>query len=77
MSKAEVFRTIVSKRMMITFVMGFSSGLPLLLTLSTLQAWMKDLNVDLGKIGLITLAGLPYSWKFLWAPLLIALLRDF
>lgn len=55
--------------MMITFVMGFSSGLPLLLTLSTLQAWMKDLNVDLGKIGLITLAGLPYSWKFLWAPL--------
>ena len=56
--------------MLITFAMGFSSGLPLLLTLSTLQAWMSDEGVDLGKIGLVALLGMPYSWKFLWAPIL-------
>ena len=61
---------IFSVKMLITFSMGFSSGLPLLLTLSTLQAWMADEGVDLGKIGLIALVGMPYSWKFLWAPLL-------
>ena len=51
-------------------MMGFSAGLPLLLTLSTLQAWMSDEKIDLGKIGLITLVGMPYSWKFIWAPVL-------
>ena len=59
-----------SGKMLITFAMGFSSGLPLLLTLSTLQAWMSDAGVDLGKIGLISLVGVPYNWKFLWAPIL-------
>lgn len=63
-----MWKIVLSKRMLITFIMGFASGLPLLLTLSTLQAWMKDFQLDLGKIGLITLVGLPYSWKFLWAP---------
>ena len=56
--------------MLITLAMGFSAGLPLLLTLSTLQAWMSDEGIDLGKIGLIALVGMPYSWKFLWAPAL-------
>ncbi|MCB0410336.1 MAG: AmpG family muropeptide MFS transporter, partial [Flavobacteriales bacterium] len=55
--------------MFVTFFMGMASGLPLLLTLSTLQAWMKDSQVDLTQIGLITLVGLPYSWKFVWAPI--------
>ncbi len=55
--------------MLVCFLMGYASGLPLLLTLSTLQAWMKDENIDLGSIGLIALVGMPYSWKFLWAPL--------
>ncbi len=49
--------------------MGFSSGLPLLLTGSVLQAWMTDEGVDLGTIGLFALVGLPYTLKFLWAPL--------
>jgi len=56
--------------MLVAFVMGFSSGLPLLLTLGVLQAWMKEKNVDLTLIGLITLVQLPYTWKFIWAPLL-------
>ncbi len=64
-----MLKIIFSKRMLITLVMGFSSGFPLLLTSSTLQAWMKDAQLDLGTIGLINLAGIPYSWKFLWAPL--------
>ncbi len=51
-------------------LMGFSSGLPLLLTGSVLQAWMQQEGVDLGTIGLFALVGLPYTLKFLWAPFL-------
>jgi PAT family beta-lactamase induction signal transducer AmpG len=50
--------------------LGFASGLPLLLTQRTLQAWMTVANVDLTTIGLFSLVALPYSLKFLWAPLL-------
>jgi PAT family beta-lactamase induction signal transducer AmpG len=55
--------------MLVALLMGFSSGLPLLLTGSVLQAWMTDEGVDLGTIGLFALVGLPYTLKFLWAPL--------
>lgn len=55
-------------RMLLIFFMGFSSGLPLLLVGGTLQAWMKDTQVDLSIIGLFSLVGLPYTLKFLWAP---------
>jgi len=51
-------------------MMGFACGLPLLLTLSVLQAWMKEEGVDLAVIGLMALVGLPYTLKFLWAPIL-------
>ena len=56
--------------MLVAFVMGFSCGLPLLLTISVLQAWMKDEGVDLTIIGMMALVGLPYTLKFLWAPFL-------
>jgi PAT family beta-lactamase induction signal transducer AmpG len=56
--------------MIVAFSMGFSSGLPLLLTGSVLQAWMKEEGVDLATIGLFALVGLPYTLKFLWAPFL-------
>ncbi len=59
-----------SRRMMVAMVMGFSCGLPLLLTLSILQAWMKEAGVDLTVIGLMGLSRLPYSTKFLWSPFL-------
>ena len=49
-------------------MMGFACGLPLLLTMSVLQAWMKDQGVDLTVIGMMALVGLPYTLKFLWAP---------
>jgi len=51
-------------------ILGFTSGVPLILTSSTLQAWMGDVGVDLKTIGLFALAGLPYTLKFLWSPLM-------
>lgn len=65
-----MLKTIFSARMFVTFIMGFACGLPLLLTISLLQAWMKDEGADLASIGMISLAGLPYTVKFLWAPFL-------
>ena len=55
--------------MLVALLMGFSCGLPLLLTISVLQAWMKEIGVDLTVIGLMALVGLPYTLKFIWAPL--------
>jgi len=54
--------------MLVSFIMGFSCGLPLLLTITVLQAWMKEEGVDLTVIGFMSLVGLPYTVKFLWAP---------
>lgn len=51
-------------------LLGFASGLPLLLTTTTLQAWLTTAGVDLGTVGFFALAGLPYTLKFLWSPLL-------
>jgi PAT family beta-lactamase induction signal transducer AmpG len=56
--------------MFVSFLMGFACGLPLLLTSTVLQAWMKESGVDLTMIGLMALVGLPYTLKFLWAPFL-------
>ena len=47
---------------------GFTSGLPFLLVGGTLSAWLKESGVSLEGIGLMSLAGLSYSLKFLWAP---------
>ncbi|MBF0256017.1 MAG: AmpG family muropeptide MFS transporter [Gammaproteobacteria bacterium] len=69
-SGASLLRTIFSGRMLVSLLMGFACGLPLLLTGSVLQAWMKQEGVDLGTIGLFALVGLPYTLKFLWAPAL-------
>jgi PAT family beta-lactamase induction signal transducer AmpG len=61
---------IFSGRMLVALIMGFACGLPLLLTISVLQAWMKEEGVDLTVIGMMALVGLPYTLKFLWAPFL-------
>src|SRR4051812_11477379 len=60
-------------RVLIVLLLGFSSGLPLALSGSTLLVWMRELGVDLGTIGLFALVGTPYTLKFLWAPLVDAL----
>ena len=59
-------------RVLIVLLLGFSSGLPLALSGSTLQVWMREAGVDLGTIGLFALIGTPYTLKFLWAPLVDA-----
>ena len=60
-------------RVLIVLLLGFSSGLPLALSGSTLLIWMRESGVDLGTIGLFALVGTPYTLKFLWAPLTDAL----
>ncbi len=61
---------IFSGRMLVCLLMGFSCGVPLLLTGSVLQAWMVEDGVDLATIGMFALVGLPYTVKFLWAPVM-------
>ena len=56
--------------MFVALAMGFACGLPLLLTITVLQAWMTEEGMDLAVIGAMALVGLPYTVKFLWAPLL-------
>ncbi len=66
----ELMKKIFSYRMFCMLLLGYSAGLPLLLTGSTLQAWMTDSKVDLTTIGMVSLLSLPYTVKFLWAPFL-------
>src|SRR5271165_5696801 len=60
-------------RVLIVLFLGFSAGLPLALSGSTLLYWMREAGVDLRTIGLFPLVGTPYTIKFLWAPLVDAL----
>ncbi len=59
-----------TRRMMICVFTGFSSGLPLYLLLNLVPAWLRSEGVDLKTIGLFALIQFPYTWKFLWSPLL-------
>jgi len=70
MTNGHKLKAIFSRRMLVSFIMGFTSGLPLLLTISLLQAWMTIEGVDLTTIGLMALAGAPFTLKFLWSPVL-------
>jgi MFS transporter, PAT family, beta-lactamase induction signal transducer AmpG len=64
-------RDVVSNgRVAAALTLGFASGLPFNLPQGTLQAWLATLDVDLKTIGWLTLVGVPYTFKFLWAPLL-------
>src|SRR5260221_13800165 len=58
----------LDRNLAVILFLAFSSGLPLALTSGTLQAWMTVEGVDLAMIGIFTLVGIPYTWKFLWAP---------
>ena len=60
---------LLNRRMLICIFTGFSSGLPLYILISLLPAWLKSEGVSLKEIGLFALIGLPFTWKFIWAPL--------
>jgi len=65
-----VWRQLFTRRMLICVFTGFSSGLPLYLLFNLLPAWLRSESVDLKTIGLFALIQFPYTWKFLWSPLL-------
>src|SRR5205085_5150318 len=60
-------------RVLVVLLLGFSGGLPLVLTGSTLQAWMSESGLDIRTIGLFAAVGIPYTVKFMWAPFIDAL----
>ncbi len=63
------WRTAVfNRRMLICIFTGFASGLPLYVLIQLVPAWLRQGGVSLAEIGLFALVGLPYTWKFLWAP---------
>jgi len=72
-SFAEAAAVYLKPRVLIVMFLGFSAGLPLALSGSTLLVWMREVGIDLGIIGLFALAGTPYTIKFLWAPVVDAL----
>src|ERR1700730_11124440 len=68
--KKRLSEALFNRRMLICIFTGFSSGLPLWLLINLLPAWLRSEQVDLTSIGLFALMQLPYTWKFLWSPLL-------
>jgi PAT family beta-lactamase induction signal transducer AmpG len=62
--------TLLTRRMLICVFTGFASGMPLYLLLNLLPAWLRTEGISLKAIGLFALIQFPYTWKFLWAPLL-------
>lgn len=59
-----------SRKMLTCFFLGFSSGMPLYVLIQLVPAWLRSNEVDLATIGLFSLVSLPYTWKFLWSPLM-------
>src|SRR6266516_7833830 len=70
---ADTLGVYLRPRVLIVMFLGFSSGLPLALSGSTLQVWATEGGVNLRTIGLFAIIGTPYTIKFLWAPLVDAL----
>ena len=70
MALADTLLVFRSRKIFLLLLLGFSSGLPLALTAGTLQAWLTVEGVDLKTIGWFALVGQPYTYKFLWAPLM-------
>jgi PAT family beta-lactamase induction signal transducer AmpG len=70
---ADALAVYLKRRVLVVLLLGFSSGLPLLLISSTLQARMTQSGIDVRTIGLFAAVGIPYTIKFLWAPLVDSL----
>lgn len=65
-----VIGALLNRRMLICVMTGLASGMPLYLLIQLVPAWLRAADVSLAEIGLFALVGLPYTWKFLWAPLM-------
>jgi PAT family beta-lactamase induction signal transducer AmpG len=65
------WREILFNRRMLTCIfLGFTSGMPLFVLFQLVPAWLRSSGVDLATIGLFALVSLPYTWKFLWSPMM-------
>lgn len=69
-SLQQFIQHLANKRMLICLFLGFTSGFPYYVLAQYLPGWMEDSSFSLQEIGLITLAQLPFTWKFVWAPLM-------
>lgn len=71
-TKAKNFfwQDIFNRRILICVFTGFSSGLPLYFLINLIPAWLRSEGVDLKTIGLFSIIGFPFTWKFLWAPIM-------
>jgi PAT family beta-lactamase induction signal transducer AmpG len=69
-NRNSIVKTVLSRRMLVALIMGYVAGLPLELTSFVLKTWMREAGVDLTIIGLFALVGLPYTLKFITAPVL-------
>ncbi|HCE07216.1 MAG TPA: AmpG family muropeptide MFS transporter [Oxalobacteraceae bacterium] len=67
---APPWHSYLNRRMLICIFLGFSSGLPLFILLNLLQAWLAISGLNIKAIGLFALVMFPYTWKFLWSPLM-------
>jgi PAT family beta-lactamase induction signal transducer AmpG len=61
---------LLNRRMLVCIFLGFTSGMPLYVLIQLVPAWLRSHEVDLATIGLFSLMSLPYTWKFLWSPLM-------
>lgn len=68
--RLNTLRVIFSPKMLIMLALGFAAGVPFLVTKDILKAWLTESDVSLAAIGLSTAFGLPYTFKFAWAPLM-------
>ena len=67
--QAPWYAFLLSRRLLICVLQGFSSGLPLYVLIQLVPGWLRKEGIDLSTIGLFSLGTLPYTWKFLWSPL--------
>ena len=72
-----LWQQIFSRRMLVCVFTGFTSGLPLYFLINLIPAWLRSEHIDLKTIGLFALIGLPFTWKFVWAPLMDAVKLPF
>lgn len=76
-SQPGTLKQIFSRRMLICIFTGFTSGLPLYFLINLIPAWLRSEQIDLKTIGLFALIGLPFTWKFIWSPIMDAVRLPF
>jgi len=69
-NQPSIREAILNRRMLICVFTGFTSGLPLYILIQLVPAWLRVEGVGLAEIGFFALVGFPYTWKFLWSPVM-------